>query len=260
MTRALITGGSSGIGLSFAKALAAQGHDIVLVARNQESLDSTARDLGSEYGVNTETISADLCDRGGMETVARRLGSSELPIDILVNNAGFGLKRSFLSSDLVDVEAMDNVLHRAVVVLSHAAAKAMLGRGFGAIINVTSLSAYTTMGPYAASKSAATVFTEALANELRGSKVTATAVLPGFVHSDFHRRAQIRMGWLPSWLWLDADHVAKAAIRDARAGRVLSVPGGAYSVAAVLARAMPRPLIHRVSRGFQGRRVASKTS
>ncbi|GAB3563669.1 SDR family NAD(P)-dependent oxidoreductase [Spelaeicoccus albus] len=255
MTRALITGGTSGIGLAFAKALASDGYDLVLVARTPTTLAEIKSELEREYGITAETLAADLSKRPDLDAVAERASRGDL--DAIVNNAGYGLRGTFLDNDLAAWEAQDDVLTRAVMVLSHAAGRAMRDRGSGMIINVSSVAGYTTMGVYAAAKSWTTVFSEALATELAGTGVHVTAVLPGFVHSEFHRRAGLNMSWLPAAGWLTAEHVAGRGLSDARAGKTLSIPGAVYQVAARVARIAPRPLIRGISGGFASRRIKS---
>lgn len=252
MMRALITGGTSGIGLAFAKALASDGYDLVVVARTPSALDETKASLEQDYSIGVETLQADLSVRSDLESVAERTAAGDL--DVLINNAGYGVHGEFLDNDLAVLEAQDDVLTRSVLVLSHAAGRAMRRRGSGMIINVSSVAGYTTMGLYAAAKSWTTVFSEALATELAGTGVGVTAVLPGFVHSDFHRRARLDMSWLPSAGWLTADYVAGRGLSDARAGKTLSIPSALYGIAARAARLAPRPLIRGVSGGFAKRR------
>ena len=190
MTTALVTGATAGIGWSFAKALAADGHDVVLVARDEARLDERAERAAAMHGVEAEVLVADLSDRDQLQRVADRLASDDEPVDLLVNNAGFGLKTSFTRGELADEERMFDVLCRAVLVTSYASARAMRARGHGAIVNVSSVAGFLASGTYSAAKSWVTVFTEGLATELAGTGVTATVVCPGFVRTEFHARAR----------------------------------------------------------------------
>ncbi|MGB4837300.1 MAG: SDR family oxidoreductase [Nostocoides sp.] len=205
MTTALITGATAGIGLEFATQLAARGHDLVLVARNRERLESGAQRLRTAYGVAVEVLPADLADRRQLATVAERVADPEREVAILVNNAGFGLKGRFLDNDIAAEEELFDVLCRAVLVLSQAAARAMASRGRGQIINVSSVASFIAAGTYSAAKSYVTVLTESLSAELSGTGVTATALCPGFVHTEFHERAGMRMGQLPAIAWVPGD-------------------------------------------------------
>ncbi len=252
MTTALVTGATAGIGWSFAKALAADGHDVVLVARDEERLRERAVELRDLHGVETEVLVADLSDRAQLQLVADRLASDDQPVDLLVNNAGFGLKASFTRGELADEERMFDVLCRAVLVTSYASARAMRGRGSGAIVNVSSMAGFLASGTYSAAKSWVTVFTESLAGELAGSGVTATVVCPGYVRTEFHQRARMGMKGLPDRAWLDSERLVHEALADVRRGRVISVPSRRYKVAWALTRLAPRPLLRRAS-GTVGR-------
>ena len=233
MPTALVTGASSGIGLQFARALAARGHDLVLVARDRARLDAVAAELSSTFAVAADVLVADLSDRAAVAVVAERLADPSRPIEMLVNNAGYGLRKSFLRNDVEVEEQAFDVLCRAVLVLSHAAARAMRDRGQGAIINVSS---------------------EGLANELAGSGVQVMALCPGFTHTEFHQRAEMTMSKLPAPLWLDADRLVGDALADLDRGRVVSVPGPAYKALVGALKVLPRSLARRASGGVAAKR------
>lgn len=243
MTTALITGASSGIGAQFARQLADRGHDLVLVARDEGRLRALAEQPSAQGGVEVEVLAADLSDRAATERVRQRVADPQRPIEILVNNAGFGLKAAFLDNDLADEERGLDVMARAVLVLCHAAGRAMRERGHGQIINVSSVAGWIASGTYSAQKSFVTVFTESLWTQLRGTGVTATAVCPGFTHTEFHERADLPMEWLPEWLWLSVEELVTGALADADAGKAISVPGRQWKVISTLTRAVPRPLL-----------------
>lgn len=254
MGTALVTGGSVGIGYAFARQLAQRGHRLVLVARDVDRLEQVAAELRAAHGVEVEVLAADLADRADVERVAARVAEADRPVDVLVNNAGFGLRRSFRGSDVADQERMLDVLCRAVLVLSHAAARAMTARGQGTVINVSSLAGFAAMGTYSAAKAWVTTFSEALAGELAGTGVTVTALCPGFVRTEFHQRAELNMSALPERLWLDADDLVEACLDDVARGRVISVPSARYKLTSFVARYAPRPLVRRVSGGLRKRR------
>ncbi len=244
MATALITGASAGIGKTFATQLARRGHDLVVVARNEERLQQLKTQLEDRYSVSVEVLPADLSDRLDIQLVADRLSDAARPVDLLVNNAGYGLKKPFLRNEIRDEEDMLTVLVRAVNVLSHAAALAMRERGRGAIINVSSVAGFMASGTYSAAKSYVTVFTEGLASELRGTGVTATALCPGFTHTEFHERAGIKgNGGLPDFMWLQADSLVKECLDDVDRGKVISIPSVQYKVAATALRVLPRPIV-----------------
>jgi short-subunit dehydrogenase len=151
-------------------------------------------------------------------------------------------------------ERLLDVLVRAVLVLSAAATPGMVERGRGRVVTVSSVAGFLPSGTYSAAKAWATTFTMSLAGELAGTGVTATALCPGYVHTEFHGRAGIRMSRLPEWVWLDADDVVAQCLRDVARGRSVSVPGGLYRAAVVAQRHLPLRAVEWFSRGRMRRR------
>jgi len=255
MSTAMVTGGTAGIGHAFCVELAERGHDLVIVGRDRARLENVSDELRGRYSVNVEILAADLSKRAALKRVAGRLDDRDRPVDLLVNNAGFGTGKSFLDGDLAEEEAMLDVLCRAVLVLSHAGALSMRDRGRGAIINVSSVAGFGALGTYAAAKAWCTVFTETLAQELAGSGVTATALCPGFTHTEFHKRADLDVSKLPKMLWLHPDRVVRDCLDDVRAGKVISVPGLQYKAIVGIYELAPRALTRAISaRGASARR------
>ena len=247
MATALVTGGTSGIGAAFARALAARGDDLVLVARDATRLESVAAGLRERHGVDVETLTADLAVRADVDRVAERLTSDERPVDLLVNNAGFGLRGRLTAEDLSPFKHGFEVMVHAVMVLAAAAGRTMSARGRGAIVNVGSTAGYVTMGGYSALKALVGVYTESLANELRGTGVTVTLLAPGWVRTEFHERAAIGTGKIPGFMWLQADDLVAACLRDVAAGKVISIPSKRYRALIFAARHAPRSLVRRAS-------------
>jgi len=245
MPTALITGPTSGIGLSFAEQLAAERHDLVLVARDSARLEALAERLRAAHGIATEVITADLTDRAGMARVEERLAAD--PVDLLVNNAGFGLNSSFLEATLDEQQAQLDVLVTAVMRLTYAALPGMVQRGSGGVVNVSSVAAWIFGGTYSAAKAWCTVFSESVNRELSGTGVTVTAVAPGFTHTEFHQRAGMDMSGMGEWMWLDADQVARDSLAAVRKGRPLVVPGAQYKTLSALLQVFPPALVRRFS-------------
>lgn len=238
MPRTLITGPTAGIGLAFARKLAARGYDVVMVARDENRLASLADELRGAYGVDTELIPADLAvDTSGVE---HRLRDPDRPIDLLVNNAGFGMKKPFLANDIADEERALDVMVRAVMRLTHAALPGMIDRGHGAVINVSSLAAAVPRGTYSAAKAWVTAFSEGLQPQLRDTDVRVMALAPGYTRTEFHQRAGMNMSSLPSWMWLDPEHLVDSALKDLERGKMVSVPGVVYKVGAAALPLLPR--------------------
>lgn len=254
MATALVTGGTSGIGAQFARQLAARGFDLVLVARDADRLSASATELHAAYGINVETIRADLADAGDVDRVAARVAAAEHPVDFLVNNAGFGVHQRFAEGDVEIHEHAFSVMCRAVLVLSAAAARSMTTRGNGTILNVSSLQSLLTTGSYSAIKAWVTSFTQSLAVELKGSGVTVTALLPGWVSTEWHARAGVRTSSIPDWLWTDPADVVRIALKDAERGRVICIPTVRYRVLGWFARHLPRGTIRWISGAIANRR------
>lgn len=197
--------------------------------------------LAGATNVNVEVLVADLSTPEGTAAVAARIADPDRPIDLLVNNAGHGLKAGFLATTVEDEVAALDVMVRAVLVLSHAAARAMTARGHGAILNVSSVAGWLGNGSYAAHKAWVTSFTEGLASQLVRTGVSATAVLPGLTHTEFHERAELT-GYdeLPEIAWLDAEDVVHAALGAVRRKQVLVTPSVRYGALAGVVRVLPR--------------------
>lgn len=246
MPLALITGPTAGIGNAFARALAAEGYDLVLVARDQARLDEVAATLSQRHSVHCEVLVADLSELGQSRRVEARLAAE--PFDMLVNNAGFGLTSTFHESDVEDEQRSLDVLVRAVMRLSHAALGPMLDAGRGDIINVSSVAGYLPRGTYAASKAWVTSFSSWAGVRYRPQGVRVMALVPGFVRTEFHQRMDADMSDVGAWMWLDADDLVRTALKDLRRGRSVSIPSVRYKALTMAARATPRRLVERVAR------------
>lgn len=255
MHRALVTGGTSGIGAEFAQQLAGRGVDLVLVARNGDRLRQVAAELRERHQVQVETLEADLADRAQAQSVAERLASESSPVSILVNNAGFSVGTPLTDPDMEAHDQASEVMMRSLVLLSGAAARVMVPRGQGWIINVSSVAGLLTQGAYSALKAWAITHTESLADQLHGTGVHATALCPGWVRTEFHQRAGITGSSIPQSLWLDAASVVRTGLRDALRGKVVSVPSMRYAVIAAALRHAPRPLVRGLSRKLASRRA-----
>ena len=239
---ALITGATVGIGDSFARLLASEGYNLIINARDGVKLNERAEFLRSTYGVEVTVFAADLST--DCEKVEALIKSTH--IDVLINNAGFGIKQSFLKSDLADEQRVLDVLVRAPMRLTHAVLPQMKERGSGIILNVSSTASFIAGGHYSAAKSYLTVLSESLHSELRGTGVSVTALCPGFTHTEFHQRAGMKMGKLPNFMWLDVDPMVKAAWGDTKKGRPISIPGWQYKILRFIIATTPRRYVRRI--------------
>jgi short-subunit dehydrogenase len=253
MPTALVTGGTAGIGAAFARALAARGDDLVLVARTASRLEEFAAELRA-HGREVEVIVADLGVAADVERVAARLADAARPVDLLVNNAGYGMKSRLADPDLAEAADAIQVMMQAPLVLSAAVVPGMRDRGHGAIVNVASVAGYLSMGLYSAIKAWMRVYSESLSNALHGTGVTVTALLPGWVHTEFHDRAAIRKSSIPSWLWLDASDLVAACLKDVARGRAVSIPTLRYRFLSWLLRHLPPRTVRWVSRKISSSR------
>jgi len=247
MATTCITGGTAGIGLAFARAFAARGDDLVLVARDPGRLREVADELTAAHGVRVETLVADLTDRAAAQRVAERVEDAERPVDTLVNNAGFSVGATLLDPSMVRHDAASEVMMRTVVLLQGAAGRAMKARGRGTIINVASIAGFVTQGHYSAIKAYVVALTESLAVELRGTGVRACVLCPGYVRTEFHARAGIKGSSIPGPLWMDADALVAACLADVDRGKVISVPMVRWAAIHQVLRHAPRPLVRRLS-------------
>ncbi|WP_328438973.1 SDR family NAD(P)-dependent oxidoreductase [Streptomyces sp. NBC_00444] len=243
MTTALITGSTAGIGAAFARRLAADGHNLVLVARDTKRLAEQATELHDRHGIEAEVLSADLAEDTGIDAVGARLADRKNPVDLLINNAGFGNKGRYLDVSMADELKMLKVHCEAVLRLTSAAAEAMRERGRGGVINVASVAAFVPRGTYGASKAWVVQFTQGAARDLAGSGVRLMAVAPGFVRTEFHERAGMGTDNIPGWMWLDADKLAAAALADLARGKTLSIPDPRYKVLMGVAKVVPRGML-----------------
>lgn len=243
---ALITGPTAGIGACFAHQLARNGYDLVLVARDEERLSTLAAEVEREYGVAAEVLAADLSDRRALARVEARVADADRPVDLLVNNAGFGHKRPFLENSVEDEQQMLDVLVTAVLRLSHAALGAMVARGDGAIINVSSVAGFLPRGTYSAAKAYVTSLSEWADLTYRDQGVRVMALCPGFTKTEFHERMDVSRDSAPGWMWLEADRVVADALADLEKGRRVSVPSKRYQVLTGVARYTPSTVLGRL--------------
>lgn len=228
---ALVTGASSGIGLEIARGLAKRGHGVTLVARRRDRLEKLAEELSAEHGVRAEVIAADLADPAERDSLAEQVTANGLDVEILVNNAGYGIYEPFTVSDRSNEMQQLHVLVEAVVDLNSRYLPAMLERDRGAILNVSSTSAFQVLpgnGTYAAAKVYVLFHSEALSVETRETGVTVTASCPGPVRSEFQETSEpLFADSMPGFLWIDADRCAEDSLKALEKGKRVVVPGPA---------------------------------
>jgi short-subunit dehydrogenase len=243
---ALVTGASGGIGLEFAKQLAQAGYNLALAARSREKLEGIARDLRAGHGIDVQVAPCDLA----RSNAARDLYAQVPACDVLINNAGFANNGKF--SGIAESDVLDE-LQLDVVTLTHLTRlylPGMLERGSGKVLNVASTAGFLpgpNMAVYYAAKAFVISFSEALAQEVRGTGVTVTVLCPGATETGFHRRAQMENTPLFRLWTANAADVAKAGIAGMLRGKPVVVPGMMNKLVPLSAKISPRRLLVAIS-------------
>ncbi|BBG00921.1 MULTISPECIES: SDR family NAD(P)-dependent oxidoreductase [Pseudonocardia] len=246
-TTALITGSSKGIGQAYAHQLASRGADLVLVARSAEALEMLAAQLRETHQTRVVVLPVDLFDRAAPQAIANTLAEHGIEIDLLINNAGMGAVGPFLPRPLTpNVDSVDlNIT--ALIGLVHSIGAGMLERGRGGIINVASVAAFQPMpfqASYGATKAFVLSFTEAIAEELRGTDIRVMAVHPGPVETSFFDTTTATLN--PKAV--SPERIAAKSLDDFAHGRAISFPGGRSDRAiAFISRLISRNRMARLS-------------
>lgn len=241
---ALITGASGGLGEAFAEQLAERGSNLVLVSRSEEKLQALARRLERQYRITATVLPADLASTAEVDQLISNLKTKRIGVDLLINNAGFGVFQRFLETPLDRQMEEIDVNVRAVVMLTHALAPAMIAKKTGGVINLSSSAGFQPVpgaNVYAASKSFVLLFSEALAQELVATGVRVLAVCPGPVATGFF--ADKKPDLAPSEMDKPKAIVAETLRAFDRGKRVL-IPGKlSVRLTALSSRLFPRALV-----------------
>ena len=246
---ALVTGASSGIGVAIARELARRGHALTLVARDADGLRKAAAEISGQHDVRVEWVAMNLTDASERDQLPAEVASRGQVVDLLINDAGIGTKGRFHELPVSREVEMIRLNVETVVALCGAFLPGMVKRGRGAILNVASVSAFMPMPQqacYSASKAFVLTFTEALTLDLHGTGVTATALCPGPVKTEFGGLIE----GLPDILFVDPARVAREAIDGMERGRRTVVPGAANALNATVGRYAPRGLFLSFARRF----------
>jgi len=236
----LITGASQGIGREFTKIFAADGWNLVLVARDRERLAQIADELARLHGITARVIAKDLSAPNAVQEIFDELQKDKVPISILINNAAFGHRGSFAEIDLPRHLGLIQVNVTALVQLTHLFLKPMLEQREGRILNVASTAAFVPgpfLGTYYASKAFVQSFSYALGMELKGTGVTVTSLCPGFTRSQFHARAGLKRSG--GFFMMEADVVAEIGYRALMKGKPVVIAGWMNKLAIALTRIIP---------------------
>ncbi len=225
--RALVTGASAGIGAAFAARLARDGYNLVLVARRREQLEAVATRVRTETGVTVEVLDADLAQDAGMRAVEGYLAGGD-PLDLLVNNAGFAVYGPIAESDPDVMTEMIQLNIVALTRLTHAALPAMLARGSGAIINVSSGLSFAvapTRGAYSGTKAYVNNFTRVLHMEVAERGVQVQLLVPGITRTDFHARSGTDLARVPATVIMEPEALVEASLIGLARGEAVCIPG-----------------------------------
>src|SRR5574343_551851 len=249
---ALITGASAGLGEAFARLLAAEGHDLMLVARRADRLQALADELSGKHGIRVLVCPLDLGQPQAAAMIEAQASAHQFTVDILINNAGLAEPVSFLNYPVEDVRAMLEVMITGLTELCHRFGRGMVTRGWGRIINVSSLAAFAPNSPgmlYTGIKSYVLNISQALDMQLKPAGVHVTALCPGFTWTEFHDTQGTRE-WanrLPSFLWQDAETVVRTGWEAVSAGESICVPGVVNKAVSSFTKHLPERLRYLVS-------------
>jgi len=237
---ALITGASAGLGAEFARQLAEKGYHLALTARRLDRLEALASELQQQYNIQAQVLAADLAVESGVARIESWIAELS-SLDMLVNNAGYGLRGSFAASPVEKQLTMIQIHVLAAVRLAHAALQSMLRLKHGAIINVASMAAFVPIRNtmYTSTKAFLVNFSKSLQSELWGSGIKVQALVPGYVHTEFHDTPEFagyNKSKIPDFFWLDAPEVVSRSLHDLEKGKVECIPGWQYQAAASLLR------------------------
>jgi hypothetical protein len=248
---ALVTGASAGIGAAYARRLAAQGYDLILVARRAERLRELAAELSLRHSARAEPLPADLTRDAELEAVEDRIAREE-HLEFLLNDAGFGAPGRFYESPLEVQDAMHRLHVMATLRLAHAALRKMTARGKGAVVNVSSVAAFVCRPgsiSYYSTKAWINCFTEGLYLELKQARspVRVQALCPGYTVTEFHDVIGFDRKQVPAGMWTPVEQVVDASLKGLQRGKLFVVPGWRYKFLVALLRLIPLPLLHATS-------------
>ena len=230
---ALITGASAGLGAEFARQLAAQGYNLLLVARRREKLEELAAELEAKHAIKCHIACADLADPAAPVTLYNTTQTMGLQIDYLVNNAGIAGPDLLVDRDWTEQADFYQLMMTSVAHLCHLFVPGMRERGFGRVINVASVAGRVPRADgcnYAPSKAYIIALSEALDATLKDTDINVTALCPGFTHTDFHETAGIEhvKSKMPKWMWYPAATVVADGIKAVEKGKPISISGRLY--------------------------------
>ena len=248
---ALITGASSGIGLELAELFAADGSDLVLVARREDRLKELADRLESEHGVKVHVLPKDLSEPKAPDEIFAQLKKEKIQVDVLVNNAGFGVKGIIPEIDLDQQLDMVQVNVKALTHLTRLFLPGMIERGYGGVLNVGSLAAFQpgpNLAVYFATKAYVLSYTEALAEEISNPDIKISCLAPGPVRTEFGEKSDLEDSLLFKVSLMDSEPVVRAGYEGFRKGKVIVIPGLKQQIVPFLNRFTPRSMVRKIAK------------
>ncbi len=247
----LVTGASSGIGMGLAKHFAADGSDLVLVARREDRLNELAEELKGEHGIEVHVLPKDLTKKTAPKEIFTHLNKEKIQVDVVVNNAGFGNKGHI--ADL-DTDLQLDMIQVNLVALTHLTRLFLPGiieRGHGGILNVGSLAGFQpgpNLAVYFATKAYVLSFTEALAEEISNPDIHVSCLAPGPVRTEFGEKSDLEDSLLFKVSLMDMEPVVRAGYEGFRKGQTIVIPGIKQQVVPFLNRFTPRLLVRKIAK------------
>ncbi|MBV9957604.1 MAG: SDR family oxidoreductase [Acidobacteria bacterium] len=247
MKTTLITGASSGIGEAFARRLARDGENVLLVARTESKLEILCSELGRASNINAQYVALDLTETDAPSKLFEETKARGLEVEMLINNAGFGSMGDFLQLDLERELQMVDLNIKALVALTYLFLGPMRERGRGSIINVASTAGFQPvpyMTTYAATKAFVLSFSDALWEENRAHGVSVMALCPGVTDTNFFAASEMERP--PMRVSQTPEQVVDTALKGLKRGRGHIISGWTNYILTESERLVPRSLVARV--------------
>ncbi len=251
---ALITGASAGLGAEFARQLAAQGHDLILIARRRQKLEAVAAELEGTHGITAHILVGDLSEPGCPAALFEQVEALGLAVDVLINNAGSAGPHLISDRDWAANASFIELMITSVAQMCHRFIPGMVERGYGRVVNVASVAGRVPRAAganYGPAKAYVIALSEDLSLSLEGTGVNVSALCPGFTHTDFHEAGGLSemKARLPGWMWYDADVVVADGLAAVERGKPVMVSGRLYRWADPFFQSVwIRPLLRRGGR------------
>lgn len=253
---ALITGATSGLGLAYAKWFAGKGYDLIMTGRRKEVIERRAQEIRDKFACKVIVILVDLAQEDGVRKLLASLEGRE--IHVLVNNACFGFRTSFSDTDIDGLKRLIYLQTIAVAEITHYVLRGMKERNKGIIINISSDGAFAVVPgnvTYAAAKRFIVTLTEGLHMELAGYGIHVQAVCPGFIDSDFHESAGMKVDKSRKGMFAfrRPEDVVREAMESFAKGKVVCIPDRTGKFIKALADLLPKKTYYRMAGGFAAR-------